>query len=714
MELKAQITMGTLDPCLFESDLVGKARDHKAPFLQCRKYFHTISMAQLEEILPSDGTTDFDAHLQRSIIMMQELNTEMSKDVTILYSAKDMPSRGKSGDDIDPTRINNDLENAGYSCWFNADMNTVGVNELTLALKNCKVVLALVSDNFEKDERCRDLLLYAIDGLTKQYIIAPIGNRFSWQQTDLGMRIGKQEQMIMFKSGARYNEKIKELIIAVKDKLKGLEKTELVDYPECFLSYCWSNSHDAVAKGTKSTAGSLGHYDPRKIKEYLSDNGINVWLDCEQTTVNKGLYDNICKGLGHSKVVVACVSDEYINSVNCMMELRFAVLTLKLPLVIVVVGTGKEWKRSEQRSKSSEVYLQQQNDSALETLVTFVKERMPSAAEKLKQEAQNVKKNVTEIQQKAVKQSTNISYQEERELMQRKFMRHIISFMSRLDQTPMPRLILIDLEKQQKNSNKSRNTVESSFSKMSKLGSRPKTASKSKDIIQVITVKAILMIFIYSVISVKAILMIFIYSVITGESDIDDIWDEEGLCIKMLCEYEEGWHLCQKSLSFKRSDSNKEQLKKMSPYLARLYALARQSHVNLNCFVSNSGQDFINWIEQESMEHTEFLQGFQTLRSILVEDDSTESTDFQEQLVRCHLPSGKVYWLCDKHQKMPRITKLTNRTGGNTSSFKNLYQEDILLKEVMEQSNLYKKKKSEKKTVQKIDLPDSKFCCLAT
>ena len=60
----------------------------------------------------------------------------------------------------------------------------------------------------------------------------------------------------------------------------------------------------------------------------------------------------------------------------------------------------------------------------------------------------------------------------------------------------------------------------------------------------------------------------------------------------------QGWHLCKKSLSYKRTDSNKENLKNMSPYLGRLYALAKQSHLNLNCIKGENGQEFIEWIEQ--------------------------------------------------------------------------------------------------------------------
>ena len=43
----------------------------------------------------------------------------------------------------------------------------------------------------------------------------------------------------------------------------------IVKHPRVFLSYCWSNSKDAVEKGTKDAPGSLGWGDPRKIKTFL-------------------------------------------------------------------------------------------------------------------------------------------------------------------------------------------------------------------------------------------------------------------------------------------------------------------------------------------------------------------------------------------------------------------------------------------------------------
>ena len=54
------------------------------------------------------------------------------------------------------------------------------------------------------------------------------------------------------------------------------------DYPECFISYCWSNSHDAISKGSRKKENALGWGDPRKIKEFLSEKQIGCWLDVER------------------------------------------------------------------------------------------------------------------------------------------------------------------------------------------------------------------------------------------------------------------------------------------------------------------------------------------------------------------------------------------------------------------------------------------------
>ena len=38
---------------------------------------------------------------------------------------------------------------------------------------------------------------------------------------------------------------------------------------------------------------------------------------------------------------------QYAESDNCMMELRFGILNMDLPVVVAVVGTGSTWKETE-------------------------------------------------------------------------------------------------------------------------------------------------------------------------------------------------------------------------------------------------------------------------------------------------------------------------------------------------------------------------------
>lgn len=64
------------------------------------------------EVMPADTATDFDAHLQQSIMALQKFNSEMSKDVVILYSAQDIPAKNEN-DKIHPAWIHADLEKDG-------------------------------------------------------------------------------------------------------------------------------------------------------------------------------------------------------------------------------------------------------------------------------------------------------------------------------------------------------------------------------------------------------------------------------------------------------------------------------------------------------------------------------------------------------------------------------------------------------------------------
>ncbi len=80
---------------------------------------------------------------------------------------------------------------------------------------------------------------------------------------------------------------------------------------------------------------------------YFKENGINAWLDVQEIHGGTNLFGEITKGLNMAKVVVACFSDEYVESQNCILEFRFAHISLKIPIVKAIVGVGNEWRKNE-------------------------------------------------------------------------------------------------------------------------------------------------------------------------------------------------------------------------------------------------------------------------------------------------------------------------------------------------------------------------------
>ena len=52
--------------------------------------------------------------------------------------------------------------------------------------------------------------------------------------------------------------------------------------PPCFISYCWTNSADAIKKGSKSRKGGIGWGDPRQFKDFFESNNIPCWIDVER------------------------------------------------------------------------------------------------------------------------------------------------------------------------------------------------------------------------------------------------------------------------------------------------------------------------------------------------------------------------------------------------------------------------------------------------
>ena len=54
-----------------------------------------------------------------------------------------------------------------------------------------QVVVCCVSDQFEQDQKCRDMFLYIKEQLFKKFAIAVIRESMEWKSSELGMKIGQ-------------------------------------------------------------------------------------------------------------------------------------------------------------------------------------------------------------------------------------------------------------------------------------------------------------------------------------------------------------------------------------------------------------------------------------------------------------------------------------------------------------------------------------------
>ncbi|KAJ1550539.1 hypothetical protein HK096_006365, partial [Nowakowskiella sp. JEL0078] len=108
---------------------------------------------------------------------------------------------------------------------------------------------------------------------------------------------------------------------------------------DIFISYSWKNSSSA-----SSGNSTVGKTDPRKIAQFLERNGFKVWLDDQQLTGGSPLYSRIFDALQQCKLVIACVSSEYVQSDICRCELQYARTRLRRQIIPVVVGENNfDW-----------------------------------------------------------------------------------------------------------------------------------------------------------------------------------------------------------------------------------------------------------------------------------------------------------------------------------------------------------------------------------
>jgi hypothetical protein len=153
--------------------------------------------------------------------------------------------------------------------------------------------------------------------------------------------------------------------------------------------------------------------------------------------------------LNQAKVVVACFSDEYVTSQNCALEFRFSHISLRVPVVKAVCGTGNEWRKNELAFLASnypEINFQY-SGSEREALLKLVAERLAEIRGKEANQPKKVKEN-----KEVFIENNSAAFQELYELTQRKFLSQLVKISNSDKSTSKqyPRLFCVDLVEKHK------------------------------------------------------------------------------------------------------------------------------------------------------------------------------------------------------------------------------------------------------------------------
>uniref|UniRef100_A0A1I8FWE5 non-specific serine/threonine protein kinase n=1 Tax=Macrostomum lignano TaxID=282301 RepID=A0A1I8FWE5_9PLAT len=331
------------EPAMFSSQVLRRAIEMRALFLQCHSMFHCVPIPTLQAVMPPESPADFELHFERSVNDLSAARLDLVHDVTLIFCCAN--KSGGGGDIIE--KIQAGLETAGLSVQCVSDEATSEERSLSdsmALLQQSGCCLCLISNEFVLSETCAQYLSLATEHLKKPLVLGLVGSGKDWQQTALGARLSGLVY-INFQREAQFDAKLAEAVAAVREKSGAGKRERVSGRADVFISYCWANSQEAVKAGHgKATSRSIGFGDPRKLKKHLEEaGGLSCWIDIERLGEN-GMFEDLCQGLKACKLVVACLSDEYVASKNCQMEYRFAHLTLNRPMVICVVGTGVLWE----------------------------------------------------------------------------------------------------------------------------------------------------------------------------------------------------------------------------------------------------------------------------------------------------------------------------------------------------------------------------------
>ena len=245
------------EPCLFDSTLLRRANDLKAPFLQCNKLFHAISIQEMMNTMPIDS--NLDSNLEHSLRDLKQIQQHFKYDIAFWY-CEDDSNNGK--DSVDPVKVVEVMKKENYETWYSKDPKNEKFDKITTALKESKIVILGLSDKFAANEKCVQVFDMVKNLIKKNYLIIEFGLSHDWLENPKFASVCGDCRVIM-QDQKRYSHKLTELFDTVERRVKqkNTKENKKNKQVDVFISYCWSNSQEAVKKGTKATKTSLGMID---------------------------------------------------------------------------------------------------------------------------------------------------------------------------------------------------------------------------------------------------------------------------------------------------------------------------------------------------------------------------------------------------------------------------------------------------------------------
>ena len=166
-----------------------------------------------------------------------------------------------------------------YKIWSSKSPNEEKIDKLLSKIKESKLVLLGISDEFAEDELSIKVFELVKNIVKKNYILIELGKNgnHNWLENPIFASICSDYRVII-QNPKRFSHKIAELFEVIEKQIKDAKKeNKIKEEIDVFISYRWSNSHDAVKKGTIAAENSLGWLDPRSLVDFFKQNKINAW-----------------------------------------------------------------------------------------------------------------------------------------------------------------------------------------------------------------------------------------------------------------------------------------------------------------------------------------------------------------------------------------------------------------------------------------------------